>query len=473
MPTPQLVWLRRDLRLADHPALAAANHPLLVYIHAPQEETPWEPGAASHWWLHHSLTALDADLARRGSRLIRRSGPSAAALLALCRATGATTIHATRLHEPATRARDRAVAERLQAEGITLILHEGALLLPPEAIVSAAGTPYRVFTPYWRSLQTQLTATPPRPAPARLPAPPGDLASEPLAAWGLLPRLNWADGFTTHWQPGEAGGQQQLERFLEAALCGYGAGRDRPALAATSRLSPHLHFGELTPRQLLAAVTAEPRCEADKESYLRELAWREFAHYLLHHLPHTAEQPLDRRFEQFPWRADDGSLLRAWQRGETGIPLVDAGMRELWQTGWQHNRVRMVVGSFLTKNLRLPWQAGARWFWQTLVDADLANNSLGWQWIAGCGADAAPYFRIFNPVLQGEKFDPAGVYLRRYLPELAQLPDRFIHRPWALPAREVTRLGFQLGRDYPAPIVDLARSREEALAAWKGLGRGP
>jgi len=457
-----LLWLRRDLRLTDNPALTAAcAHGLRVvplYLHVPAEEAPWAPGAASRWWLHHSLAALDAALRARGSGLILAHGTSSLDLLRASAArVGATHCFWNRVYEPAPSARDWAVEQALRADGLHCMSSSATLLFEPWTVHNASGAPYRVFTPYWRRCQPLCaTVSAPTPAPARLPPLPPGLDSVPLAALDLLPRGNWDAEFYSYWQPGEAGAQARWRAFLDDAALAYDRQRDFPAQVGTSRLAPHLHWGEIGPRQILAALHT---AGITAPGYVRQLIWREFAYHLLHHFPHTPTAPLDGRFARFPWRADpDGRLLRAWQRGQTGIPLVDAGLRELWRTGWMHNRARLVVASFLSKNLRLPWQTGARWFWDTLVDADLANNTLNWQWSAGCGADAAPYFRVFNPVRQGERFDPEGSYVKRWCPERQALPARTVHRPDALPAS--------------APLVDLDRSRAEALAAWAAFKAG-
>ena len=472
--TTALVWFRRDLRLADNPALAAAarhaDQIVAVYVHAPEEDGAWRPGAASDWWLHLSLARLDGDLRRRGIALTLRRGPSSAGVLAeLAIETGATHLYWNRLYEPAIEERDRRLEAELGASGLACESFNAALICEPWELLNSQQAPYRVFTPFWRACQARLHELPgPLPAPQRLrgPSPPG----ETLDGLGLLPTIAWDHGLAERWSPGEAGAHERLDAFCESALAHYGEGRNRPDADDGSRLSPHLHFGEVSPRQCVVAVrnalaerpaAAQPSAEA----FLRQLGWREFAHHLLHHFPHTTDAPLDERFERFDWQ-DDAARLQAWQRGRTGYPLVDAGMRELWRTGWMHNRVRMVVASLLVKNLRQPWIAGARWFWDTLVDADLANNALGWQWTAGCGADAAPYFRIFNPVLQAERHDPRRVYLRRWLPELAQLPDEWIHRPWQAPAAVLAAAGVELGVTYPRPIVDFAESRREALDAY-------
>jgi deoxyribodipyrimidine photo-lyase len=482
-----ILWLRNDLRLADNPALAlalaAGERVVPVFVHAPAKAGAWAPGAASRWWLHHSLAALDRALRAAGSRLVVRRGPSAGALRDLAREAGARAVYWNRRYEPALVESDRAVKAALAAEGIACESVNGSLLVEPWGVRTGAGDPFRVFTPFWRACQKVLPQEAPLPPPQALPPVPEGLDSIALDALGLLPGIPWDSGLASAWQPGATGALAQAERFLDGPVTAYKARRDYPAEPATSRLSPHLHFGEIGPRQLAWALRSRsgmPRAghgagspwsaeESGAEAYLRELGWREFGHHVLFHFPHTAEAPLDRRFEAFPWRREYGALLTAWQQGRTGVPLVDAGMRELWETGWMHNRVRMVVASFLTKNLRIPWQEGARWFWDTLVDADLANNTLGWQWASGCGADAAPYFRIFNPVLQGERFDPAGAYVRRWAPELARVPDPWLHHPWEAPAAVLAEAGVRLGADYPAPVVDLKESREEALAAYRAV----
>jgi len=466
-----IVLFRRDLRLADNPALVAAcakhDRILPTYIHAPNQEAPWAPGAASRWWLQHGLEALRGQLAAHGGDLhVLRGNNTLAHLRALVGATGATTIHWNRRYEPAGIASDTALKAALREDGLDVHSHAGHLWREPWALATDAGQPYRVFTPFWRKLRAGLPDAAPLPSARarewlRLPG------SLPTAALELLPTIRWDAGLAESWTPGEAGAHELLEIFADDAVADYAQGRDLPARHGTSRLSPHLHFGEITPAQIQRvlqdrASRTDTRKRPDLEPYLRELGWREFAHHLLYHFPHTPDANFNPRFDDFPWAAADAVLLERWQRGRTGIPLVDAGMRELWHTGWMHNRVRMVVASFLTKNLRQHWQHGARWFWDTLVDADLANNTLGWQWVAGCGADAAPYFRVFNPYLQAAKFDPDAVYLKRWLPELASLPAKTIHEAWRHPS-------VLAGKGYPAPMVDLGASRDAALAAWGAL----
>lgn len=475
--TTAIVWFRRDLRLADNPALRAAcdgaRHVVALYVHAPQEDGEWAPGGASRWWLHHSLARLDEALGTRGGRLTIRRGDSLHTLLEVARETGAQSVYWNRLYDPARTGHDRHIKAALREAGLECESFNAGLLHEPWEVRTGQGEPYRVFTPFWRACAARLDELPrPLPPPARVEGPRAAVASLALEALGLAPRIRWDAGLQESWTPGEAGALARLDAFAEGALAAYGDGRNRPDRPETSRLSPHLHFGEVGPRQCLAAarnaVAERPAARASADAFVRELGWREFAHHLLHHFPHTPTAPLDQRFEAFPWDPD-ATLLEAWQRGRTGFPIVDAGMRELWHTGWMHNRVRMIAASLLTKNLRQPWLSGAQWFWDTLVDADLANNTLGWQWTAGCGADAAPFFRIFNPMLQSERFDPARHYLRRWLPELARLPDRWIHCPWEAPAAVLAGAGVKLGRSYPRPIVDFRDSRAAALAAYGSI----
>ncbi len=473
MTAPAIVWFRQDLRLADQPALAAAlaeGGPVLpVYIHAPEEEGGWPPGAAARWWLHGALADLDALLRRLGSRLILLQGPSAPVLLDLARSSGARAVHWNRRYEPAAVAQGAAVAAGLLGAGIAVGQHAAGLLVEPWELSNQQGRPFQVFTPFWKALQQRLPLAPALAAPSRLPPPPAVApAGLPLASLDLLhPRRPWQDGLAAHWRPTESAAQDRLDAFVAGALAAYPQDRDRPDVDGSARLSPYLHWGQLSARQvwwaLREAVAARPERAEAATAFLRQLAWRDFGHHLLHHFPHTALEPLRPDFARFPW-AEDPAGLAAWQSGRTGVPLVDAAMRQLWATGWVHNRARMVAASFLVKQLRLPWQEGARWFWDTLVDADLANNSLGWQWVAGSGADAAPYFRIFNPVRQGERFDPDAAYVKRWLPELAGLPPEAVHAPWTLDPAAAP--------DYPPPIVDLDASRAAALAAYEAMRRG-
>ena len=460
-----IVWFRRDFRLVDNPALVAASKTydrvIPVHIHAPDEEEPWQPGAASRWWLHHSLAALDTALRKRGCRLHLLRGPTLAALRQLVTTTRADAVYWNRLYEPRVIARDAFVMERLRADGTDARSFNAALLSEPWEIATGQDGPYRVFTPFWRNVRARLQIRPPLPAPRKFVAPDGHngLALEEL---GLLPKIAWTAGLHEAWKPGEAGAANALRSFCDHALADYPIARDFPDRVGTSRLSPHLHFGEISPMQIAWALQGDAHSamqRAGAEPYLREIGWREFSHHLLYHFPETPQNNFNPKYENFPWAPKDAFVLQRWQRGQTGIPIVDAGMRELLATGWMHNRVRMLVASFLTKNLRQHWLHGARWFWDTLVDADLANNTQGWQWTAGTGADAAPYFRIFNPVTQGEKFDADGSYVRRWVPELRALTAREIHQPW----RDEKMLR---SSGYPAPMIDLAASRSAALLAY-------
>lgn len=409
-----LIWFRRDLRLGDHPALQSAlraGHRIVpVYVHAPDEEVPWAPGGASLAWLRRSLAALDASLQALGSRLILRAGPSLDALARLIDETGAEAVYWSRLYEPASIARDALVKKALRARGMHVESHNSALLCEPWSVATQQGDPYRVFTPFWRTASAQRI---PFAATSVHGLPPVDslLASACIDALIPAPAPAWDAGFWDHWTPGERGAHARLAHCARSLRDRYLDMRNRPDLDGTSMLSPHLHFGEIAPGRIMhALLTAQhdPTALANCNGFIRELGWREFSHHLLYHFPRSTDANLNPRFDGLAWAEPDASVLSAWQRGRTGVPLVDAGMRQLWQTGWMHNRVRMVVASFLTKNLRMHWLHGARWFWDTLVDADLANNTQGWQWTAGTGADAAPYFRIFNPVTQGEKFDADG-----------------------------------------------------------------
>lgn len=461
-----IVWFRRDLRLRDNPALQAAieaGHTVLpVYIHAPEEEGAWAPGAASNAWLHRSLQQLDADLRRTGSSLVLRRGDSMAQLQALIAQSGAEAVYWNRKYEPATQPRDAAIKRGLREQGLHVESHNGYLLFEPWELATLQGGPYKVFTPFWRNALSHWRLQALSAAPAGMV--PAQVDSLVLDELGLQPSLGWDAGFWVHWQPGEAGAQEALEVFIDGALNGYREQRDLPDRIGTSRLSPHLHFGEIAPWRIAHALESQRSAgrDADIDGFLRQLGWREFSWHLLHHFPQTSDANLNPGFDGFAWAPVQPGLLEAWQRGRTGIPIIDAGMRELWATGTMHNRVRMLVGSFLCKHLRMHWKEGARWFWDTLVDADLANNSMGWQWVAGTGADAAPYFRVFNPVTQAQKFDPQARYITRWVPELAALPLKSRFAPWLSPA-----LLAQAAPLYPTqPLVDLAEGRAAALDAY-------
>ena len=458
---PTIVWLRQDLRLADHPALAAADGPVVVAF-VLDEDGPWKPGGASRWWLHHSLAALGADLTSRGGRLVLLKGSAEREIPQLARQVNADAVHWLRRWEPEERAREARMAEALRGLGVAPRDFPADLLFEPGTVRTKGGAPFQVFTPFWRCAMTLGPRPLPLPAPERIESP--DCAELPLDELGLMPARPWWQGMAENWQPGEAGARRRLAEFLQSGLDSYAVMRDRPDHVGTSMLSPHLAFGEISPRQVWHAAQRHPEA-AGLETFLKELGWREFSHHLLATNPDLPSKPLNPAFAAFPW-ADDPLGLRAWQRGMTGFPIIDAGMRQLWQTGWMHNRVRMIVGSFLVKDLLLPWQVGEAWFWDTLLDANTAANAASWQWIAGCGADAAPYFRVFNPVLQGEKFDPRGRYVRQWVPELAAMPDLTIHRPWEAPPHVLAQAGIRLGVTYPHPILDHGAARRRALNAY-------
>ena len=466
---PILLWLRRDLRLADNPALLAAARQgsvIAAYVHDPG--APWAPGAASRWWLHHSLARLAEALRARGVPLVLRRGPLAATLAALAREAGVASVHWNALYDPSMAEAEASLVADLGATGIAAHIHMGGALLhePPTSLATRGGTPFQVFTPFWNACLERGDPPPPLSVPdilVGLAKPPG---SERLEDWRFLPTTpDWAGGLRATWTPGEDGAMAAAASFLGSGLARYAEARDTPAIPGTSRLSPHLHFGEISARQLWHMARRSKGSAPHATAFLRELAWREFNHHLLFHFPATADQPLRSAFAHFPWR-DDETGYRAWTRGQTGYPIVDAGMRELWHTGFMHNRVRMIAASFLVKHLLIPWQRGAGWFWDTLVDADLANNAGNWQWVAGSGADAAPYFRIFNPTLQGKRFDPDGTYVRRWVPKLAGLPTPHIHEPWRAPASALAAAGVALGTDYPRPIVEHGAARARALDAF-------
>lgn len=474
---PVLVWFRDDLRVRDHPALSAAargGRPVVAVYALDEESQGLRPlGAASRWWLADSLRALDAALKERGAALTLRRGAALAVIPELAAETGATEAYWNRRYDAAGAATDRAVATTLEAKGVATRDFQASLLFEPASMRTKSGAPFTVFTPFLRHALARDAPRAPLPAPERIAGRAG-VPSDALGDWRLEPRApDWAAGFNAHWTRGEAAARKKLASFVDDALARYADERDRPDRASTSRLSPHLRFGEISPFQVwhaaaLAREAARAAHAIDKsaDKFIAELVWREFSYSLLAHNPDLATKNFQPRFDAFPWRSDDAALA-AWRRGQTGYPIVDAGMRELWATGWMHNRVRMVAASFLAKHLLIDWRAGERWFWDTLVDADPANNPASWQWVAGSGADAAPYFRIFNPVLQGLKFDPDGDYVRRWVPELAKLPADAIHAPFDAPPMTLGAAGVSLGETYPAPIVDHKAARGRALAAFE------
>ncbi|MCF3641864.1 DNA photolyase family protein [Rhizobium sp. TRM95111] len=469
---PTLVLYRNDLRIADNGALAAAadrRRPVIAaYILDKESEGMRPPGGAFRWWLHRSLVTLGKDLADLGIVLVLRRGPMRAAVEALVSESDADAVFWNRRYEPVAVEADMDMKRNLRNRGLHAESFAGQLLHEPHRLKTGAGAFYKVFTPFWNALHAGPEPRDPIDRPRKLPGYAGRLETEALDDLLPLPaRPDWAGGLRETWTPGEAGATALLSEFLAEGLHGYAEGRDLPGEAFTSRLSPHLAHGEITPFQVLAALKthAGEADGADVLTFRKEIAWREFCYHLLFHNPRLHTDNFQSAFDAFPWRSDKAAL-RAWRRGTTGYPMVDAGMRELWQTGTMHNRVRMIAASFLTKHLLIDWRQGELWFWDRLVDADLASNPANWQWVAGCGADAASYFRIFNPVTQGEKFDGGGAYVRRFVPELAELPDKYLHRPWEAPAAVLTKAGVRLGETYPGPIVDHAKARQRALAAY-------
>ncbi len=478
---PALLWFREDLRLADNPALKAAvatGQPLIcIYVSDAESGGLRPPGGAARWWLHGALAALDASLKARGGMLHILRGPAAPIIERLTADNDVSAVFWNRCYEAAGRAIDAAIKSALKARGIDAESFNGALLHEPWTVAGKSGTPFRVFTPFWRAACAKGEPAAPLKAPDTLvfhphPKLAGAVALADLHLEPLKP--DWASGLRPSWTPSEAGARAALEHFLHNNLAGYAANRDRPDMASTSRLSPFLHFGHLSPRQVwhasqaaVASGASKASC-ADLEKFFSELGWREFSYHLLFHHPDLATDNFQSRFDAMPWR-QDAPALRAWQCGRTGYPIVDAAMRELWATGWMHNRTRMVAASFLVKHLLIDWREGERWFWDTLVDADAANNAASWQWIAGTGADAAPYFRIFNPILQGEKFDPDGAYVRRWVPELAKLPAALIHKPWKAAQDQLAAAGIRRGETYPQPIITHGAARQRALEAFGAL----
>jgi len=473
---PVIVWFRNDLRVTDNLALSAASqagNPVVpVYILEDDDETV-PLGGAQAWWLHHSLTSLSEALERLGAPLVFRRGDPAEILKDIVKTTGACSVLWNRRYVPAQMDRDAALKSDLRDEGVTVESFDGQLMHEPTQLKTGSGGPYRVYTPFWRAFSENCHPRPPVGAPKELVRFEGELASDELESWSLLPtNPDWAGGIAEAWTPGEDGARARLEEFISEALDGYADGRDFPGKESTSRLSPHLAFGEISPFQIWGA-TEENRDDAparDFTTFRKEVVWREFSWHLLVNFPDLRTKNYNSDFDAFPWRAP-GEELERWQKGMTGYPFIDAGMRQLWRTGWMHNRVRMAVGSFLVKHLLIDWRHGESWFRDTLVDADPGSNTASWQWIAGSGADAAPYFRIFNPILQGEKFDPDGHYVRQFVPELADLPDKYLHKPWEAPEATLRKAGVTLGETYPHPIVEHRGARQRAMAAYEEMKR--
>ncbi|MEX0346935.1 MAG: deoxyribodipyrimidine photo-lyase [Rhizobiaceae bacterium] len=463
-----IVWFRQDLRVADNPALfhASKRGPVLPVFILDETETPGL-GGASKWWLHHSLQSLSS----RFSDFVLLRGDPQSQLLSLIDKTGADAVFWNRCYEPHAVSRDKAIKAHLNEKGIDAQSCNANLLHEPWELKTGSGGPFKVYSPFWRVARSR-PVEPPLAEPAISATPARDIGMA-LEELDLRPsNPDWAAGWQEIWQPGEYGALAGLESFLENGLSGYAGLRDRPDLKNVSRLSPHLHFGEISPRQIWAKANflaaGQPELARDVEKFLSELCWREFAYHLLYHFPTIPDENWKRSFNAYAWR-DSEAHLEAWQRGMTGYPIVDAGMRELWNTGYMHNRVRMIAASFLVKHLRIDWRLGAAWFWDTLVDADLANNASGWQWVAGSGADAAPYFRVFNPMLQGRKFDPEGSYIRRWCPEIARLGNDHIHAPFEASQRSLFEAGVKLGETYPKPLVDHQEARKAALAGYEAV----
>ena len=471
---PIIVWFRSDLRTKDNAALLAASQstqPIIcIYVLDESADETTDIGGAQKWWLHYSLKSLSASLNLLGGNLVLRRGDPEKIIKQLIAETDARTILWNRRYATSHIARDSSLKNELKQNGLDVISYDGALLHEPTQVKTGSGGPYRVYTPFWRAFSRSMEPRSPAPAPNILNAYHGELKSDVLDDWQLLPsNPDWAEGIKEQWSPGEMGAQQRLDDFLDGPIRNYKEGRDFPSHNDTSKLSPHLAFGEITPYQIWAQVNVKHKENTpNKETFRKEVVWREFAYHLLVNFKDLKNRNYNADFDNFPWRKHQDHL-RSWQMGKTGYPIVDAGMRQLWQTGWMHNRVRMIVGSFLVKHLLIDWREGEKWFWDTLVDADPASNTASWQWIAGSGADAAPYFRVFNPIIQGEKFDKDGAYVRRFCPELEKLPAKYLHKPWQAPDDVLDQAGISLGKTYPNPIVDHQTARNRALAAYQTM----
>lgn len=475
---PVILWFRRDLRLHDNHALVAAVSsgrpvvPLFILEEGNDGAMPY--GAAQAWWLHRSLERLAERLEARGSRLILRRGRAADTVFAIAAETGAAAVFWNRRHDACGIEIDSALKAGLRGRGIDAQSFAGQLLHDPTRLKTKTGGSYKVFTPFWRALQQDGEPDTPIDAPKSVLAPERFPASDRLDDWSLLPtRPDWASRFGEVWTPGEDGAQARLSDFVGDRIGDYDRARDFPAIDGTSQLSPHLAFGEISPAVLwhAARLNDGSRGTEGVVTFRKELAWRDFSYHLLYHHRKLDRENIDRRFDAFEWRQDDG-YFAAWTRGMTGYPIVDAGMRQLWKHGYMHNRVRMIAASFLIKDLLIDWRRGEQWFRDTLLDADPASNAASWQWVAGCGADAAPFFRIFNPVLQGEKFDPDGAYVKTFVPELAEMPAKYVHRPFEAPAPILKQAGVALGTDYPQPLVDHRAARDRAIQAFARIKGG-
>ncbi len=474
---PSIVWFRENLRIADNPALASAastGRPVIPIYVWPSKRSKWALGESSRWWLFHSLRILANQLRSMGSRLTIRGGDPFTVISELIETTGTSSFYFNRRYDPEGIREQQQMQKHLGSRGISTHDFNATLLFEPDIVRTRKGDPFKVFTPFWNACLALPTPSPPFPSPDLLAVPKRWPSCENVKKLYLQSDPDFSDHLKAHWTPGTESANGTLETFLSDGVANYITERDRPDHPGTSSLSPHLRFGEIGPRQIWHSVLNRQHRSKSTDfadnamGFLRQLGWREFSHHLLYHFPATPTEPLRPEFAKFPWRKE-AKLFSKWKAGETGYPIVDAGMKQLSSTGWMHNRVRMVVASFLVKDLLIPWQLGARWFWEKLVDADLANNTLGWQWIAGCGADAAPFFRVFNPVRQGEKFDPEGSYVQRWIPELKDLPARWIHHPWEAPESVLREANLGPGRSYPTPIVDHSIARQEALMAYDQL----
>ena len=466
---PSILWFREDLRLADNSALKAAieaGGPVIpVFIWSPDEAGDWAPGAASKWWLHQALKGLSEAWQVKGGQLILRDGDSLAELRDIIEKTGAKRVFWNRRYQSPQRELDADIKRQLRDEGIEVESFNSSLLNEPHTAATDGGNPYKVYTPYWKKVKDRPIEPIAEPDFNAIQFPDAYPQAVALDTLDLLPEKQWYRKFYPHWEVSEAAAQERLDQFLNKAVEDYNEARNIPSEDGTSCLSPYLHWGLISPRQVMALLAKKQDLRAEgAQVFAKEIYWREFAYNVLYHFPKTPDAPLHEKYADFPWEPDAETLKR-WQRGQTGYPIVDAGMRQLYATGWMHNRVRMVVSSLLVKHLLQDWRKGASWFWDTLVDADLASNTLGWQWSAGCGADAAPYFRVFNPITQGQKFDAEGEYVRKWVPEIAKLPNKYIHEPWEAPTGILEYAGVELGKDYPEPIIEHKKGRERALAA--------
>ena len=465
-----IFWFRQDLRISDNPGLVEAAKDCLVlpiYIQDDDHDV-FKIGGASRWWLHQSLDRLSKSL---DNKLNFYTGNTKEILLEIIQQNNIKAVYWNRRYTPHHIKIDVEIKAWLKTIGIECTSFCASLLWEPWTIKKSDATPYKVYTPFYRKACGQgVCPRDPLPKPEKLWLVKDEKNINTLDSLQLLPRKKWYEQIESHWNVGEVCAQEKLVRFMDKGITEYKENRNYPNKLNVSQLSPYLHFGEISPHQVWRTTQdqAMNHKEEDVNHFLSEIGWREFSYYLLYHFPDLPCKNFQAKFDQFPWRYDK-ALLEAWQKGQTGYPIVDAGMRQLWQIGYMHNRVRMIVASFLVKNLLLHWHYGQAWFWDCLVDADLANNSASWQWVAGCGADAAPYFRIFNPITQGEKFDPDGLYTRHFVPELSRLPNRFLFKPWTAPHNILKDAGVFLGENYPRPIINLEESREQAMNAYQGI----